>query len=112
MVWKSALAGGVIGFLLGLFFKSLILVLITLKVPSLEKYLVDTFIPADGISNPDFIRFFTVPLPFALLGAAIGALKYGGRGGATTPAGPENPRGEERTTHVTPPPPKGKSFFV
>jgi len=89
MVWKSALAGGVIGFLLGLFFKSLILVLITLNVPSLEKYLVDTFVPAHGISNPDFIRFFTVPLPFALLGAAIGALKYGGRGGATTPAVPE-----------------------
>ncbi len=91
MVWKSALAGGVIGFLLGLFFKSVILVLITLKLPSLERYLVDTFIPAAGISNPDFIRFFTVPLPFALLGAAIGALRYRSRGGATTttPAVPE-----------------------
>ncbi len=74
-----------------------------MKVPSLEKYLVDTFIPADGISNPDFIRFFTVPLPFALLGAAIGALKYGGRGGATTPAVPETQRSEERPAQLLPP---------
>jgi len=104
MPWRSALAGGVIGFLLGLFFKSLILVLITLNVPSVEKYLVDTFVPAHGISNPDFIRFFTVPLPFALLGAAIGALKYGGRGGATTPAVPETQRSEERPAQLLPPP--------
>jgi len=55
-----------------LFFKGLVVVLITLKVPSLEGYLVDTFVAVAGISNPDFIRFFTVPLPFALLGAAIG----------------------------------------
>ena len=89
MVRRSALAGGVIGFLSGLFFKSLILVLITLKIPSIERYLADTFIPAAGISNPDFIRFFTVPLPFALLGAAIGALMYRTKSGTTTPAIPE-----------------------
>ena len=89
MVRRSALAGGVIGFLSGLFFKSLILLLITLKVPSLERYLLDTFVPAAGISNPDFIRFFTVPLPFALLGAAIGALMYRTKSGTATPAIPE-----------------------
>ena len=59
---------------MGLFFKSLILVLITLRVPTFEQYLADTFVPAQGFSNPDFLRFFTVPLPFALMGAALGAL--------------------------------------
>ncbi len=89
MGWKGALAGGAIGYLLGLFFKSLILVLITLRVPSLEQYLVNTFIPAEGLSNPDFLRFFTVPLPFALLGAAGGALMYRSKGRATTVAVPD-----------------------
>jgi hypothetical protein len=73
---KGALIGGVVGYVAGLFFKSLILVLITLKVPSFYQYLVDTFVPGGGLTNPDFLRFFTVPLPFALLGAAIGVLAF------------------------------------
>ncbi len=59
-----------------MFFKSLIIVLITLKVPSFDQYIVATFVPAGGLSSPDFLRFFTVPLPFALMGAAIGALAF------------------------------------
>ncbi len=97
MPWKGALGGGVIGFVVGLFFKSLIVVMITLKVPSIEQYLTETFIPASGISTPDFIRFFTVPLPFALLGATIGAFRFRSRGGQTTQAGPEVSAGE--TSH-------------
>ena len=73
---KGALIGGVVGYVVGLFFKSLIIVLITLKVPSFDQYLVDTFVPAGGLSNPDFLRFLTVPLPFALMGAAVGALAF------------------------------------
>jgi hypothetical protein len=73
---KGALLGGVVGYLVGLFFKSLIIVLITLKVPSFSQYLTDTFIPVGGLSSPDFLRFFTVPLPFALMGAAVGALMF------------------------------------
>jgi hypothetical protein len=73
---KGALLGGVVGYVVGLFFKSLIIVLITLKVPSFSQYLIDTFIPVGGLSSPDFLRFFTVPLPFALMGAAVGALVF------------------------------------
>jgi hypothetical protein len=89
MIWKGALAGGVVGYLVGLFFKSLIVVMITLSVPSFEQYLAETFIPTGGISNPDFIRFFTVPLPFALLGATLGALRFKGKGEATPQPVPE-----------------------
>ncbi len=84
MGWKGALVGGVIGYILGLFFKSLILVAITLKVPSLEQYLVNTFVPTGGFSNPDFLRFFTVPLPFSLLGAAVGAIIFRSKSEAMT----------------------------
>ena len=73
---NGALIGGIAGYVVGLFFKSLIIVLITLKVPSFDQYLVSTFIPAGGLVTPDFLRFFTVPLPFALLGAAVGALAF------------------------------------
>ncbi len=73
---KGALIGGVVGYVVGLFFKSLIIVLITLKVPSFDQYLVSTFIPAGGLATPDFLRFFTVPLPFSLMGAAVGALAF------------------------------------
>ena len=65
--------------MLGLFFKSLIIVLITLKVPSFDQYLASTFVPVGGLSSPDFLRFFTVPLPFALMGAAVGALMFRGK---------------------------------
>jgi hypothetical protein len=64
---------------IGLFFKSLIVVLITLQVPSFDQYLVSTFFPAGGLTSPDFIRFLTVPLPFALMGAAVGALAFRGK---------------------------------
>jgi hypothetical protein len=85
---KGGLIGGIVGYLLGLFFKSFILVMITLKVPSLETYLTNTFIPASGV---DIIRFLTVPLPFALLGASIGVLMPRGRTEApTTAATPES----------------------
>jgi len=84
---KGALIGGVLGYVVGLFFKSLIIVLITLKVPSFDQYLVSTFIPAGGLTTPDFLRFFTVPLPFALMGAAVGALAFRSKTAriATTP---------------------------
>ena len=72
----GALIGGVVGYVVGLFFKSLIIVLITLKVPSFDQYLASTFIPAGGLNTPDFLRFFTVPLPFALIGATVGALAF------------------------------------
>ncbi|TLX95775.1 MAG: hypothetical protein E6K96_06855 [Thaumarchaeota archaeon] len=90
----GAVVGGIIGYVVGLFFKSLIPALILLKFPSFEDYLVETFIPASGISTPDFIRFFTIPLPFALLGAAIGVLRYRSRSVATTPGVPETQTGE------------------
>ncbi len=76
---KGALIGGIVGYVVGLFFKSLIIVLITLKIPSFDQYLVNTFVPAGGLSSPDFLRFFTVPLPFALMGAAVGALAFKGK---------------------------------
>ena len=86
---KGAVVGGIIGYIVGLFFKSLIPALILLKFPSFEEYLVETFIPATGISTPDFIRFFTVPLPFALMGVAIGITIFRGRNGAKTLSIPE-----------------------
>jgi hypothetical protein len=81
MGWKGALLGGALGYVLGLFFKSSIVALITLKFPSASEYLANTFVPSSGI---DFIRFFTVPVPFALLGAALGVLVYRGKTGAET----------------------------
>ncbi len=81
MGWKGALLGGALGYVLGLFFKSSIVALITFKFPSIYQYLTSTFIPSSGI---DFVRFFTVPLPFALLGASIGVLAYRSRTGAET----------------------------
>ena len=86
----GAVVGEVIGYFLGLFFKSLIPVLILFKFPSLEEYLVQTFVPTSGISTPDFIRFFTVPVPFALLGVAIGVVMLRSRSGAKTVALPES----------------------
>jgi hypothetical protein len=69
--WRGGLLGGALGYVIGLFFKSSIVALITLKFPSIYQYLVNTFIPSSAV---DFIRFFTVPVPFALLGAALGAV--------------------------------------
>jgi len=78
--WTGALLGGAIGYLSGLFFKSGIGAFFgyafTKSLPTLNQYLIDTFIPAQGLSTPDFLRFFTVPLPFALLGAALGVLIF------------------------------------
>lgn len=85
----GAVIGGVAGYIVGLFFKSLIPALILLKFPSIQDYLVQTFIPATGISTPDFIRFFTVPLPFALMGVAVGVLIFRSGNGAETVAIPE-----------------------
>ena len=76
MGWKGGVVGGGLGYLAGLFFKSFTVSLITFKIPSLSQYLVQTFVPAQGLATPDFIRFFTVPLPFALMGAALGVLVY------------------------------------
>ncbi len=81
MGWKGALLGGALGYVLGLFFKSSIVALITFKFPSASQYLSNTFVPSSGI---DFIRFFTVPLPFALFGAAIGVLAFRSKTGAET----------------------------
>ncbi len=88
MVRKGVIAGGIVGYLIGLFFKSFILVMITLKIPSLEKYLTDTFIPASGI---DLIRFLTVPLPFALLGATVGLLMVRSKSNANASASSVEP---------------------
>ena len=85
----GGIAGGTIGYIVGLFFKSLVPLLILLKFPSFEEYLVSTFIPAAGLSTPDFIRFFTVPLPFALMGGAIGVLIFRSGKGAKTVSIPE-----------------------
>ena len=73
---NGALIGGTVGYVVGLLFKSLIIVLITLKVPTFEQYLISTFVPAGGLSTPHFIEFITVPLPFALMGAAVGMLAF------------------------------------
>jgi len=81
MGWKGALLGGALGYVLGLFFKSSIVALITLKFPSAYEYLTNTFVPSSEI---DFIRFFTVPVPFALLGAALGVLVYRGKSSVET----------------------------
>jgi hypothetical protein len=81
MGWKGGLLGGALGYVLGLFFKSSIGALLTLKFPSAYQYITNTFIPSSGI---DLIRFFTVPVPFALLGAALGVLAYRSRTGAGT----------------------------
>src|SRR2546422_1668704 len=67
----GAVVGGIIGFVLGIFFKSLVPLLILFKFPSFYQYLVETFVPTSGISTPEFIRFFTVPVLFALLGVGI-----------------------------------------
>jgi hypothetical protein len=80
--WKGGLGGGVIGYVLGLFFKSAIGALITLKFPPASEYLTNTFVPTSAV---DLIRFFTVPLPFALLGAALGVLYFRGRAVTPTP---------------------------
>jgi len=80
---KGGLLGGALGYVLGLFFKSSIAALITFKFPSVYQYLTNTFVPSSGI---DFIRFFTVPVPFALLGAALGVLVYRGKTDAETAA--------------------------
>src|SRR5260370_34638876 len=81
MGWKGGLLGGALGYVLGLFFKSSVGALITFKFPSAYQYLTNTFVPSSGI---DFIRFFTVPVPFALLGAALGVLAFRSRTGAET----------------------------
>jgi len=81
MGWKGGIMGGALGYVLGLFFKSSIVSLITFKFPSAYEYLANTFVPSSGI---DFIRFFTVPVPFSLLGAALGVLVYRGKTGAET----------------------------
>ncbi len=88
MGWKGGLLGGVLGYLLGLFFKSAIIVAFTFKVPSFWQYLTNTFVPS---SDVDFIRFFTVPVPFALLGAALGLLVYRSKTQAGGPNEPEAP---------------------
>ena len=86
----GAVVGGIIGYVLGLFFKSLVPILILFKLPSFYEYLVETFVPTSGISTPEFIRFFTVPVPFALLGVAIGVVMLRSRSGAKTVALPES----------------------
>ncbi len=90
--WKGGLLGGVLGYLLGLFFKSAIIVAITFKAPSFSQYLTNTFVPS---SDVDFIRFFTVPVPFALLGAALGLLVYRSK---TQAGGPNEPEAASLTT--------------
>ena len=79
MGWKGGIMGGALGYVLGLFFKSSIVSLITFKFPSAYEYLANTFVPSSGI---DFIRFLTVPVPFALFGAALGVLAYRSKAGA------------------------------
>jgi hypothetical protein len=79
--WKGGLLGGALGYVLGLFFKSSVAALITFKFPSVYQYLTNTFVPSSGI---DFIRFFTVPVPFALFGAALGVLMYRDKTAAET----------------------------
>ena len=81
MGWKGALTGGVVGYVTGLFFKSALPALITFKFPSASQYLTDTFVPSSAV---DAIRFITIPVPFALLGAALGVLYLRGKTGAGT----------------------------
>ena len=81
MGWKGGLLGGALGYLLGLFFKSSVVAVITFKFPSVDEYLTNMFVPSSGI---DLIRFLTVPVPFALLGAALGVLVYRSKTGAET----------------------------
>ncbi len=75
MGWIGGVIGGIIGYLFGLFFKSWLILLwyqglvLGHNPPSFGQYFVSTFIP---VSTIDFIRFFTIGLPFALLGVVIG----------------------------------------
>jgi hypothetical protein len=86
----GGVAGGILGYVAGLFFKSLITVLITLKVPAFDQYLISTFVPAGGLSTPHFIEFITVPLPFALMGAALGLLAFRSNQGRLASAATES----------------------
>jgi len=84
----GAVVGGIIGYVLGLFFKSLVPIIILFKLPSFYEYLVETFVPTSGISTPEFIRFFTVPVPFAC-SVGIGVVMLRSRSEAKTVALPE-----------------------
>ena len=85
----GAVVGGIIGFVLGLFFKSLVPLLDLFKFPSFYEYLVETFVPTSGISTPEFIRFFTVPVLFACSGWGFGVVMLRSRSEAKTVALPE-----------------------
>src|SRR2546428_5198334 len=60
----------------------------SIQVPVVYEYLVETFVPTSGISTPEFIRFFTVPVPFAC-SVGIGFVMLRSRSEAKTVTLPE-----------------------